>query len=188
MHECSAVTDSQRSCRGALAFIERHAEEVIAGACVCILSALVFIQVVMRFVFESPMFWTDEIAVYAMIWAIYLSCAWAVRERAHIRVMSVIDLFPGRVRLALIVVSDLIWFAFCIFITWYGILLVHSFWEFPYESAGLGINQKWPYMCISVGFTLTALRLIQVYYRWLRFDEPLLEPRRSERSEVVMHE
>lgn len=154
-------------------FIESRAEETIAGVCVVVMTVLVFFQVVMRYVFEAPTSWSDEIAVYAMLWSVYLSTSWAVRERAHIRVMNLINLFPGAIRTGLTMLSDLIWFAFAIFLTWQSILLQISLWELPFESPVLGIAQKWPYLCLVVGFGLMTLRLIQVYYRWIKYGEPL---------------
>jgi TRAP-type C4-dicarboxylate transport system permease small subunit len=166
-------------------FIDRHAEEVIAGACVCVMTILVFFQVVMRYVFEAPTSWSDEIAVYAMLWSVYLSSAWAVRERAHIRVMNLINLFPGSIATALTVLSDLIWFAFSVFLTWQGILLELSLWEQRFESPALRIDQKWPYLCIAVGFGLMTLRLVQVYYRWIRHGEPLVPPSDGTGGDVI---
>lgn len=158
-------------------FLERRIEEVIAGVCVCVMTILIFFQVVMRYVFSSPVSWSDEIAVYAMLWSVYLSTAWAVRERAHIRVMNLIQMFPGKISTAMLVFSDLVWFGFAIFLTYQSILLDLSMWQLPFNSPVLGIAQKWPYLCLAVGFGLMTLRLIQVYYRWIRFGEPLLEPR-----------
>ena len=74
--------------------IERHFEEVLAGTFVVIMCAMVFFQVVMRYVFSLPTSWSDEIAIYAMLWSVYISVSWAVRERSHIRVMNFINLFP----------------------------------------------------------------------------------------------
>lgn len=157
-------------------FLERHLEEVIAGVCVFVMAILVFLQVVLRYVFSAPTSWSDEIAVYAMVWSVYLSCSWAVRERAHIRVMNFINLFPKTIATGLTILSDLIWFVFAIFLTWQSIVLEISFWENAYASPALGIDQKWPYLCLVVGFGLMTLRIAQVYYRWWRFDEDLLTP------------
>ena len=155
-------------------WIERHLEECIAGVCLSIMSVLVFYQVVMRYVFHRPTSWSDEIAVYAMLWSVYLSCSWAVRERAHIRVMNVINMFPGKARTAMTVLSDAVWFVFGIFITWQGVVLELSLWESRFESPALGIDQKWPYLCIAVGFGLMTFRLAQVYYEWIRHGVPLI--------------
>lgn len=166
-------------------FVESRAEEVIAGICVVVMTVLVFLQVVMRYVFSAPMSWSDEIAVYAMLWSVYLSTSWAVRERAHIRVMNLVQMFPGKMTVAMTMFSDLIWFVFAIFLTYQSLLLHLSMWTLPFESPVLGIAQKWPYLCLVLGFGLMTLRLIQVYYRWIRFGEPLLEPRDGE---VSIHE
>ena len=64
-----------------LSKIERHFEEILAGTCVLIMAFMVFFQVVMRYVFSLPTSWSDEIAIYAMLWSVYISVAWAVRER-----------------------------------------------------------------------------------------------------------
>ena len=160
--------------------IERRLEEVIAGVCVTIMCSMVFFQVVMRYVFSEPVSWSDEIAQYAMLWSVYLSVSWAVRERAHIRVMNFINIFPGKGALGLTIFSDFMWFAFGVFLTWQSVLLEVSFWDNLYESPALGIDQKWPYLCLVFGFGLMTLRLVQIYYRWWKFDESILEERVEE--------
>ena len=57
----------------------------------------------------------DELAIYAMLWSVYISVAWAVRERAHIRVMNFVEMFPKKVAVGLTMFSDLIWFVFGVF-------------------------------------------------------------------------
>lgn len=164
----------------------QHFEELFAGIGLCMMSILVFAQVVMRYVFHTPMSWSDEIAVYCMLWSVYLSASWAVRERAHIRVMNLIQLFPARVALWLTYLSDFIWLLFAIFICWQGILLNQSLWQRKYESPVLGIDQKWPYLVIAVGFALMVFRLLEVYYRWFKYGESLL-PEVDEESAAEYH-
>ncbi len=104
-------------------FIEKHFEEILAGILVMFMASMVFFQVVMRYVFSLPTSWSDELAIYAMLWSVYISVAWAVRERAHIRVMNFIDLFPAKITLGLTIFSDFIWFVFGIFLTYQSVLL-----------------------------------------------------------------
>jgi len=157
-----------------LKFLDKHFEEVIAGFGLLVMSSMVFAQVVMRYAFKTPMSWSDEIAVYCMLWSVYLSASWAVRERAHIRVLNLIQLFPKPLSTWLMYLSDFIWFAVSVFITWQGVLLHMSLWERPYHSPVLAIDQKWPYLVVAVGFGLMTFRLIQVYYRHFKHGDPLL--------------
>ena len=161
-------------------FIEKHFEEVLAGTLVMFMASMVFFQVVMRYVFSMPTSWSDELAIYAMLWSVYISVAWAVRERDHIRVMNFVELFPKKVALGLTIFSDFIWFLFGIFLTYQSVLLDLSFLKDEYRSPALDIDQKWPYMCLILGFGLMTIRLAQVYYRWLKYGEPILEPRENE--------
>lgn len=154
--------------------IERHFEEILAGTCVLIMAFMVFFQVVMRYVFSLPTSWSDEIAIYAMLWSVYISVAWAVRERSHIRVMNFINLFPTKVGLAITIFSDFIWLCFGFLMTYQSILLNITFWQDRYQSPALGIEQKWPYMCLILGFGLMTARIIQVYYLWLKHDVPII--------------
>ena len=162
------------------AFLEKHFEELLAGILVMIMASMVFFQVVMRYLFSMPTSWSDELAIYAMLWSVYISVAWAVRERAHIRVMNFVQLFPKKIAIFLTILSDFIWFLFGIFLTYQSVLLDLSFWENAYRSPALDIDQKWPYMCLILGFGLMTLRLVQIYYRWIKYGEPILEPRDEE--------
>ena len=163
--------------------LERRLEEIIAGFCVTLMCSMVFFQVVMRYVFSEPVSWSDEIAQYAMLWSVYLSVSWAVRERAHIRVMNFINLFPGKGALYLTMFSDFIWLCFGVFLTWQSVILELSFWENMYESPALGIDQKWPYLCLIFGFGLMTLRIFQIYYRWWKYNEPILEERSDNKAQ-----
>ena len=167
------------------AFLERRSEEVIAGVCVSVMAVLVFFQIVMRYVFSAPTSWSDEIAVYAMLWSVYISASWAVRERAHIRVMNLINMFPGPMATGLAVLSDLVWFLFAVYLTWQSFLLHLSMWELPFESPVLGVAQKWPYLCLVVGFALMTVRLIQVYYQWARYG---ISPTAVPEDAAILHD
>jgi C4-dicarboxylate transporter DctQ subunit len=94
--------------------------------------------------------------------------------------MNFVQLFPKKIAIFLTILSDFIWFLFGIFLTYQSVLLDLSFWENAYRSPALDIDQKWPYMCLILGFGLMTLRLVQIYYRWIKYGEPILEPRDEE--------
>nr|BBD50131.1 TRAP-type C4-dicarboxylate transport system, small permease component [Haliea sp. ETY-M] len=163
-------------------FLDRHFEELLAGAAFCVMTCMVFGQVIMRYVFSAPLSWSDEIAAYCMVWSVYLSASWAVRERAHVRVFSLLRLAPRPMQQWLIYGSDLIWIVTGAVVSWQGLILFQSFDVYPYRSPVLGIDQKWPYLIVAFGFGLMTLRLLQTYYRHLRHGECLDLPDTEERA------
>ena len=134
----------------------------------CLLSTLMFAQVVMRYVFRSPMSWSDEVATYCMIGLVYFGAAFAVRERAHIRVLAAFWLLPPGAATGVAVAADALWFAFNTVMVWQGAALVHSFIAQPFYSPALEINLLWPYLAIPVGYALMCLRMVQSYVVWHR--------------------
>ncbi|MCG8354567.1 MAG: TRAP transporter small permease [Kiloniellales bacterium] len=155
-----------------LGILDRWFEETACAVLISVMGAMIFLQVIMRYVFSHPLSWTDEVAVYCMVWSVYLGGSLAVRERAHIRVLNGIRAFGGRTSLALIVLSDSLWAAINLLLIWQGLVLEISFWEQPYISPALGIDQKWPYLIVPFGFALMTLRLGQIYLRWFLHGEP----------------
>jgi TRAP-type C4-dicarboxylate transport system permease small subunit len=57
-----------------------------------VLTILVFLQIVNRFIFKIPMPWTDEFAKYAFVWLAMYGSAKAVREKSHIFI-DILELF-----------------------------------------------------------------------------------------------
>lgn len=57
---------------------------LLGGGLFLILFAVFVLQVVARFIFDSPMAWTDEAAVILYVWVILWGCAAMVPEREHV--------------------------------------------------------------------------------------------------------
>ncbi len=149
-----------------LRFLDRHLEESIACACIAAVACFVFLQVVLRYAFNTALSWTEELSGFAMVWAVYMGAALAVRERFHIRIMAGITALPRPAALAFVVLADLIWLAFNLFMIKVTIDYLTVLWERPSTSPSLGINMFWPECIVLIGFVLMTLRLLQIYYRW----------------------
>ena len=57
---------------------------MIAGALIAVMFAAIVLGVFMRYVLESPLAWTDELAVCLLLWATFLGGAFAVRTDEHV--------------------------------------------------------------------------------------------------------
>jgi TRAP-type C4-dicarboxylate transport system permease small subunit len=62
---------------------------------------VVILQVVLRYVFNHPLVWTDEAAAYLLVWVSFLGWTMASRKRIHIGIAFIVDRLPGRIRRAL---------------------------------------------------------------------------------------
>lgn len=70
---------------------------IVAGAAIVL---LMFGNVTSRFVFNFDVAWSMELINFLMMWATFLGAAAAAQRGAHMRVMELILLTHGRVRIA----------------------------------------------------------------------------------------
>ena len=62
---------------------------------------VVMVQVLSRYIFKSPVMWTEEVARFAFIWLVFLGVAITERQNAHFRVTFLVEKAPPRLRYAL---------------------------------------------------------------------------------------
>ena len=151
-----------------LALIERYFEEVICSLCLSLMAGCVMLQVILRYFFAAASPWAEEIAVYSMIFAVYLGASMAVRERAHIRIVLLIRVLPRALAIGAVVLADALWFGFLVFMVWQTTLYTQLLFEVTYISPGLGVEQKWFQLAVPCVLVLTLVRMLQVYWRWGR--------------------
>ena len=152
--------------RKVLVHIDRHLEETIACACLATVACLVFLQVVLRYGFDRALIWSEELAGFAMVWAVYMGAALAVRERFHVRIMAGVVALPGKLPLRLVVLADLIWLGFNLFMIRVCVEYLGVLWNRPSISPSLGIDMFWPETIVLIGHLLMSFRLMQIYWRW----------------------
>lgn len=143
-------------------------EETVAQFAIVLVATCVFAQVISRYVFDTAITWTEELAGFSMVWAVYMGAAMAVRDRFHIRILFAVEALPRPLGLAAIFVGDALWLAFCTIMLVVGWEYVALLWRVEYVSPSLGIDQKWPQSIVVIGYVAIVLRLFQLYWRWNR--------------------
>lgn len=86
-----------------LARVARWAIIVMMAA----MTVAVFLQVLFRYLFDTPLSWSEELSRFAFVWVCFLGAAVLVRGNQHIRVTIVEDVVPFRVRVVLRVLQYL---------------------------------------------------------------------------------
>ena len=84
-----------------------------------LMTVLIFMQVVFRYLLEQPLSWSEEGARYLLIWATYAGASIAFYEGKHINATLFTDLFSIRVKAALLFVADV----FCL---WFLLVFVYQ--------------------------------------------------------------
>jgi TRAP-type C4-dicarboxylate transport system permease small subunit len=137
---------SNRVAEGALA---------LTGA---IMLGVVLVQVLFRYVVQASLSWSEELARYAFVWAIFLGASAATRRGQHIVMGALVSLLPAPLRRGLAVLAALCFAALAALLVVLGVVLMHAA-RFQ-VSTGLQVPISWVYAALPVGMALCLLHLL----------------------------
>ena len=128
-------------------------------------SAVMTYGVVMRQVAGIVVIWQDEVCVFLLVGATFLSAASVQEKRGHVGIEAIAGLLSPRVNRVRRLVSDLLSGLFCGFFTWKSAELLHEAWVEGQTSESAWGPPMWiPYSLMTVGMLfLTAQFALQVY-------------------------
>jgi TRAP-type C4-dicarboxylate transport system permease small subunit len=140
-------------------------EGYIAAVLLFLLTILLAIQVVVRFVFGGGLGWTEEFSRYMFVWSIYFGCILAAKEDKHIRVTAQFLALPKRVEAIIITIGDVVWVAFNGLVAFFSFNYVISMFKYPYTSPTMGFNLSWIYTIVPLAYGLMMIYVILLIYK-----------------------
>jgi len=117
-----------------------------------VIAATIPITVFSRYVLQNTPIWTDETALFSLVWASMLGAAVGLRKGYQVGIRSVVEKAPKPVGMALETVGFLFMFLF------FGIMVVFGFKQTLTNtrqlSAAMRIPMAVPYLALPVGFLI----------------------------------
>jgi TRAP-type C4-dicarboxylate transport system permease small subunit len=144
-----------------------RALEVLVMVVVAVLVLDVLWQVFTRFILNSPSTWTEELAVFMLIWVSLLGAAVALNRGAHLGIDYFVGKLPRKARLSTEVFVFFCVAAFSMLVMVVGgIDLVASTLELGQESPALRVKVGYVYLAVPIsGFFLTLYAAIGMLER-----------------------
>ncbi|HEY6822822.1 MAG TPA: TRAP transporter small permease [Steroidobacteraceae bacterium] len=137
-------------------------EAAALAAMVLAITAVTFAQVFTRYVTETPLIWTEEVARYLFVWITLVGAAAAVRSNGHFGLDLLRRHFP-LLRKPLGAATMLAVGAFFALLLWTGIAETRQ--AALQMSPALQVGMQWAYLALPVG---AALGLFHVIAHWAR--------------------
>ena len=121
------------------------------------------LAVVMRYVFNDSLSWSEEVCRFSFVWISLLSTGYAVNHGGHLVVDALTmfeDKIPGIIK-ALELVINIIWVAFCIYFAKEGFIASANSLQ---VSAALRIPMSIIYFAVPAGAIIMGIRVLQKTY------------------------
>jgi len=144
-------------------------EAYVAAVLFMAICALMFVQVVTRYVFNHAITWTEEAASMMFVVLIYCAIASAVTHRKHIYIGVVLNAVPFKVKKAMMVFGNLVFLAFCIYVIPPFMQVISVLGKS--KTIILQFPQKIAYWPVPILLVLISIRIVQNIIRLLKEDE-----------------
>lgn len=140
----------------------KHGEGVVNTLLVVLMSVMfisVCLQVFFRYVLESPLSWSEELARYVFVWISFLGAAMALGKRLHFGIDYLVNKFPPRLRAGVELITN------CAILVFVLVLVVKGFQTATTarfsHSAGLNLRMDIVFDAIPVSGLIMAYYLIR---------------------------
>src|SRR5579871_5485757 len=144
----------------ALAWVN-HVIVLISSIALVIASCVLTYSVASRYFLHFSTDWQDELSVFLIVGAVFMSSASIQSRRGHVAIEAITSVLPDNVNRVRQIVVDIASFAFCAFFAWKSLLLLDEAWTENFHSESTWGPPLWiPYSLMTVGMTLLAVQLL----------------------------
>lgn len=138
----------------------------------------VTVNIVMRYIFDYPFSWTEELSIFLFVWIVFFGASVAAEQKRHVVLDLVISKIPKKWRRILQLFINLITIGFLIFVVIGGFKLQPT--TMGQYSTTLRIEKNWYYIPVVI----SSIYMITIYFTDLikiLFGQQLTEETQGQR-------
>ena len=134
-------------------------EEIVAVLSLVAIVVLILLQVFNRYVLQSSLVWSEELARFLFIWLVYLSTSYAVRDNKHLAISFLLEYSrSARARFILQAVSLIATAIFAGFCIVWGVEMLFFLKKTGQQAPALEVSIIWVYLALPVCMGLMLIR------------------------------
>ena len=141
----------------------------LASALFITIGFIVSYEVIMRYLFNSPTIWVNEVSRFLQIWATYLALTYSFHKNDFIRITVIYDRLNDKGKKILDFISFIFILIFSSFVVYYG-------WIIAYDSLKVGrtsstildVPSFLTEVAIPICFAFLVLRVILEAIKYIR--------------------
>ena len=138
-----------------------HVIVILSSIALVLAACVLTYSVVVRYFLKYSTDWQDEMSVFLIVGAVFMSAAAIQAQRGHIGIEAIVGLLPKRVNHIRILLVDLASLAFCSYFAWKSITPLHEAIVDDYHSSSTWAPPLWiPYSLMTAGMVLLSVQLL----------------------------
>lgn len=146
-------------------------EEGLLALILAAMTLLTFVQVVLRYVFNSGFTWALEATTYLFGWMVMLGMSYGIKKGSHIGVDVIVQQFGPAARRAIGIAAALLSAIYAGVLLYGGYNYVDTMHTLGVEAEDIAIERWILLLAVPLGFGLLLWRLLEATYRLLTGQE-----------------
>lgn len=147
---------------GVVRWIDNNLEKIIILVNYIAMAAIIFVEVIRRFVFKEQAAWSTTIPIYLFLWIVWIGCAYNVKIRSHLRFDELRARLPYKAQFGCLMMDAFLWILFSIIVIYYSteqVLVSRD--NYAIVQGTDNILQWWFYIATPLAFMLLIVRVLQ---------------------------
>lgn len=141
----------------------------LAGIIVLVITFVVSVSAVMRYLGFRPPLWAFQFTEYALLWFTFLGAAWLLREEGHISIDTIVSRLKRKTRRKLNIIDNVLGFLVSSIVFWFGTLhTIDLFQRGIMEVKGVIVPKGPLFLIIPIGGLVLAVQFGRQFINNLR--------------------
>lgn len=128
--------------------------------------SVIFLQVIMRFIFNNSLSWSEELGKFLFVWISWIGISIGHKRKEHIKITLLVEKFPKKFKIISEMFSEIVLIIICGITLYYSVYMMTIQIKVPY--AGIKISTSWGYLSVVLGCGLFIIRSILIFLETLK--------------------
>lgn len=143
-------------------WLDENAEKTVIVVAYGTMTAIIFVEVIRRYLFQLQAPWSTTIPVYLFLWIAWIGAAYNVRKRAHLRFEEFRGRMPYGWQFTMLMMDAILWLVMATIVLKYSIEYVQLLeMNWAIVPGTDSVMQWWFYMATPIGWGLLIVRVFQ---------------------------
>ena len=149
-------------------------DAIITGTTLTICVILVNANVIMRYFFNNPIHWCEEVVTSLFVWTVFIGSSYAYRKHSHLGVDIVVNMMPPKMKKVVRAIMSVVEFLVLLMLT---VVSSQYVYHLIFSRSGkvkimmtdlLRVPKWWTGIAVPIGFGLSAIYSVDFMVKAVR--------------------
>lgn len=116
--------------------------------------------VLFRYVIKSPLFWSDELAIFCLVWITFIGGSMTLKEKVSPSITILTDSVSAPLKKAILILSNLILLAFVGYVLYLAIDWINMPSIMVQTSTAMKLPKIYFYLSIPISFAFSVIHVL----------------------------